>query len=150
MAAAVLLGGCGDDGAAQPKATGVAAQLTDSRTELRACMREHGVQLADRDAVASLSKQELAKANALLENECKKPADAALDVVLGQSGDYVAASRAFFACLERRGLDIPDPTTPGAQSAIEKLDEDDPAVERAVQACSGELPAELRDGVTGR
>lgn len=145
LAASIVLVGCGgDDNAEKTTPAGAARQeLSANRDKLRECLKKNGIDLSAAGSIEKLTATEQTKVRKLLLGECRAPTEAALEVTDQQRLDYLAASKAFFACLRKNGLDVPDPTAEDAPAQLGKIDPNDPTAKKAVAACQSKLPPEL-------
>ena len=145
VAASFVLVGCGgdDDAKKTPPADASRQALAENRDQLRECLKKNGIDLSAAGSIEQLSSAEQTKVRKLLLGECSKPTEAALEVTDQQRLDYLAASKAFFACLRKNGLDVPDPTAKDAPAQLGDIDPNDPAAKKAVAACQSKLPPEL-------
>lgn len=145
VTASLVLAGCGGDDKAEKTSPSDAArqELSANRDKLRACLKENGIDLSAAGSIEKLTAAEQTKVRKLLIGDCRAPTEAALEVTDQQRLDYLAASKAFFACLRKNGLDVPDPTADDAPAQLGKIDPNDPTAKKAVAACQSKLPPEL-------
>lgn len=143
--ASFVLVGCGGDDKAEKTSPADAQrqQLANNRDQLRECLKKNGIDLSAAGSIEKLSSAEQTKVRKLLLGDCRKPTEAALAVTDQQRLDYLAASKAFFACLRKNGLDVPDPTAEDAPAELGKIDANDSTARKAVAACQSKLPPEL-------
>ncbi len=131
-----------------PRLVGSEADIEASRVALNRCLSRNGVVIPTTPG-AALTAANRDKARALITDECRAEAEGSLRVTETQRQALVAASRAFFSCLRKEGVDVPDPAADGAPQQIgDNVDRSDPAVRSAVAACSKDLPPELGGGTT--
>ena len=153
VAAAVLAAGCGggenDGAAAGGDKRGKAEKAALAWAE---CMRENGVDVPDPkvDANGRLviepgdsppDPADPAVRRASEEcDELMRDALATQDKISKEDEARMRdAALAFTKCMRERGIDLPDPDTRGGGVSVQ-VDPDDPAFQRAAEACDDKLP----------
>lgn len=154
MIVAVLAAGCGgsDSAASSESESGSSSNGSSSndrdagQVKFRSCMRENGVDIPDDPgqgggaARQDIDQTTLEKA----QKACSKYQQEAFGDVSPENQEEFSDSFAKFAsCMREHDVDVADPGTggggaPGGGAA--QLDQDDPKVQAATEACQDELP----------
>ncbi|NRQ40645.1 hypothetical protein HII36_53880 [Nonomuraea sp. NN258] len=141
--ASVQTGSGSPSASASPSAT---LDRAEQGRKFAQCMREHGVPMEDPDPNSGAGGLKTLAGQGVDKEKIKKAAEACRALAPGQdrarSGQDVERMRAFAACMRDNGVDIPDPDASGEfpSGTAGKFKPDDPAFQKAFEACQGDFP----------
>jgi hypothetical protein len=123
------------------------------RVRLQQCLRENGVDVPDNPGQggggASIDRDKLQEA---LEGPCKEFRSEGFGNISEEDQQEMQDRfQEFSQCMRDEGVEVPDITAGGGPpGGGERLDQDDPDVQAAMEKCQGELPQGAPGGPGGR
>lgn len=156
LVVAILLSACGSSSTGSSTASGSDASggrsnaQDTAQTRLQDCLRKQGVDLPSTDGqggVPDPSKIDRTKLQSALKGPCKSLQEAAGGGPGGgNSQEFRDQLTTFTSCMRKQGVDVPDPSTSGGAPSAGAIDQDDPKVKAAIEACRDSLPQGLPGG----
>lgn len=145
MAAVLGLSACGGSDSDAEADGGSAATGSDTRQDRAAvrldeCLSEQGVELPDpEDHAGGGPPPDQQRLDEALEGPCKEfQKDAFGESTDQEQSEFQDRLTKFTSCMRENGADIPD--FEHGSGAPPEIDQDDPAVRKAFEACQDELP----------
>jgi hypothetical protein len=141
---AVGLLACGGSSDASSASADSAGNDDSGRVRLQSCLRKQGIDMpqpgqgGNNGPPANFDREKLQKA---LQGPCKKYQQAAGGNLSQQDrSELQDRLTKFTSCMRKNGVDVPD-FTPGQGGApAQRIDQNDPKVKKATEACRDQLP----------